>query len=325
MNLPYLPTINSSEQAFALARKHRDIFYLAAFRLQLWIGDLLTEAMNQYTRYPNPADRSMQTGQAWRAFQSLFDRIQDQDFHDLLYFLLRLSECDNPVSTPLLAAWVPVYREHELSGNYFSRSPLDPYDEISLDLPLMRRSVQRMCDWLDAIVHVDTHILWVLEPACFDPDPEIRRLATLATTQPCVAQLDDPQLVAPYVHKPAADRPQHPSPSPSPSAAVATPGPHRPFEPLDESIMTIWPLVKFHNWSYADLWNVLAQSAVRFNLAPCSNHRDLARYCSRTLGLRKSGCGQTTRDSLPPGHPIAHRLLGHFTRRSRRLGRGPWS
>jgi hypothetical protein len=320
-----LPIFSTSEQAVALAQQHQDLFYLTAFKIQIWVGDLLTQAMAEYTDKPDPADRAMQTGQAWRAFESDLGRVCDEEFHLVVQWLTRYAESQNPIATNLRAALVLVYREHERSGDFLGPESLGGSHHLRPDATLLRRSVERVCDWLDSVVHIGTHILWVHEPALFDPDPEKRRRASEEVIQPVVAEMDEPALVTPYSRPPsqAQHQPAAAPPSPpSPTRAAKRPW---PFAKLDESIITLWPLLKLHHWTYADLWNVLNHAGIPLAPAPCANHRQLAEYCFHTLGLRKSGHGQTTRNALPPGHPLALRLLTHFQRRSRTLGRGPYS
>jgi len=76
----HLPILKTHDDALALAQSADDYFYLAAYKLQVWISELQIEALAQYAEKPNPADRQMQTGQAWRAFQPVFGHVRDQSF-----------------------------------------------------------------------------------------------------------------------------------------------------------------------------------------------------------------------------------------------------
>jgi hypothetical protein len=315
MQLPHLPLFRTSDDALALTVHHQDPFFLAAFSLQDWVCGLLTQAMNEYADHPDPAARSMQTGQAWRAFQPVFGQVCDEDFHTVVNYLARFALCESPVCQQLRRALLLVYSEHDLSGDFLAPRPVGPS-------PNLRRSVERLCDWLDAVVQINTHILWAREPACFDPDPEKRRLATDRLIEPCIAEMNEPAVVTPYL--PPRNRSNHAKPAATSSVppVVARPWPYPRF---DEAVISVWPLLTLHNWTYADLWNLLSHVGGQVAPAPCPNPRHLAHYCLHTLGLRKSGHGQTTRNSLPPGHQVALRFLRRTSHRSPPLGRGPWS
>ncbi|HWX22792.1 MAG TPA: hypothetical protein VN578_23065 [Candidatus Binatia bacterium] len=345
MQLPHLPVIKDTDHAVALAEQHQDIFYLAAFKIQLWLGDLLLEDINEYANHPDPATRSMQTGQAWRAFQPVFGAVRDQDFHQVLNCLARFAESENPVSQQLRRAMHAVYLEHQVYGEFLGLEALGPSPRSYPSARLMHRFVERVCDWVDAVVQINAHALWVHEPACFDPDPEKRRLASDQLIQPSMAEMNEPALVLPYIQPRAAGRrfrSGSPACSPAPSSTTPpseAPGPglphsalcaphseERPFPRLDELIMTLWPVLKLHNWTYADFWNILSQGDIPLAPTPCSDRRHLAHYCLHTLGLRKTGHGQTTRNALPPGHELVLVFLRPASRRrSPPLGRGPWS
>ena len=67
--LPFMPT---GEDAFALSKEHNDLFYIVAFMLQYWLGDLLQRSAAEYAEKKNPRDRMLQTGKAWRTLTELF-------------------------------------------------------------------------------------------------------------------------------------------------------------------------------------------------------------------------------------------------------------
>lgn len=56
---------------------------------------------------------------------------------------------------------------------------------------MARRSVERWCDWIDALVHYQTHASYHLQPAKYDPDPQKRELAALGINQRNYANMDD--------------------------------------------------------------------------------------------------------------------------------------
>src|ERR1041384_3778768 len=59
-------------------------------------------------------------------------------------------------------------------------------------LALLRRTLERWCEWIDALTHFQTHACWCLAPLQFDPDPEMRELAVLGTSQRLFGKLSAP-------------------------------------------------------------------------------------------------------------------------------------
>ena len=61
-----LPLLQNFEQAEAFAVQKQDPFYLAAFLIQCWLGELVMRAAAQYAENKDPKDRLFQTGESWR-------------------------------------------------------------------------------------------------------------------------------------------------------------------------------------------------------------------------------------------------------------------
>lgn len=316
-----LQTFTSEEQAFDFAVKANDYFYIAAYKLQLWIGELNIQANDAYSEQPDPAERQMQTGQAWKSFQPIFAHVKDKAFHHIVGILVRFSRSDNPISTTLFGALAALYLEHEVDGGYLNFEKICLSPPPTQLVPLMRRSVERMCDWVDSVIHANMQSMSFREPDCFDPDPETRFLASRHMSQRYVAQMSDATFVAPYL-----------APSPSKGRIPGEAGPQQtrkhkaggddPHNRLNQAIITIWPVLKLHNWTYADLWTVLRDCSVP--TSPCGNHRQLAHYCCHTLGLRKTGAGHRATNSKPAAHALALRLLTQ-QRSGPAPGSAPWS
>jgi hypothetical protein len=89
---------------------------------------------------------------------------------------------------------------------------------------------------------------------------------------------------------------------------VAQPKRTWPHPELDEAVISLWPLVQRHNWTFGDLINVLRDVLPQSEIYPCQSERNLATYCAFTLRLRRFGQGKTTRQSRPPGYELALRL-----------------
>jgi hypothetical protein len=68
-------------------------------------------------------------------------------------------------------------------------------------------------------------------------------------------------------------------------------------------------LVKRHNWTYADLLNVIRPKLKRPEAYPYDHEQSFATYCTNVLGLRKTGKGRSSEGELV-GADVARRLLG---------------
>lgn len=84
---------------------------------------------------------------------------------------------------------------------------------------------------------------------------------------------------------------------------------HWNYQDLDTAVISIWPLVKKHNWTYRDLMEFLTSQKLHSKSYPCEREQDLAAYCSNVLGLRKSGQGKTAVNGRPAGYEVAVRLF----------------
>jgi hypothetical protein len=67
-----LPLIIDFADAEALATERNDPFYLVAFQIQYWLGQLLASATAQYAEHKDPRDRSLQSGEAFRTLTEIF-------------------------------------------------------------------------------------------------------------------------------------------------------------------------------------------------------------------------------------------------------------
>jgi hypothetical protein len=301
-----LPIITDSHHAATLARQQNDRFYLAAYSLQTWISELSIRAIADYVDNPDPGGRSMQAGQAAQGFVHCLGRVRDQHFHHAFNSFVRFAHCDNPLSLTLLQALAPVYIEHECTGDFLR--PGGPSPLTSPDPQLLRRTVQRACDWLDAVIHLQTHSLWFKEPACFAPDPEVRRLAASALSQQFAAQMNDPAVVS---HFTANTTPRPP-----------TPERPWPFPKFDERVIFLWPILRHYSWSFGDLWTVLQEHDSQ--PCPCESAAQLEDYCSSNLGLRIPIKDDQSRAN-PLGFQVARRFLARGGAKSPVIGSAPWS
>ena len=329
------------QEALAICEKEKDGFYLSAFMFQAWLGQLLLDAAAQYAEKKDPRDRSMQNGQAWRAFLDLFRRpavqtpessnqppstssppppaLSDSDLPHILSDLLRFAGCDDPMSEWLANAAIPLSIEHDCTGDYIGPKSLATARLPKEAADLARRSIARWCDWLDACIHYRTHQFWHLAPACFDPDPEKRELALLGTIQRHAAGQTESSRARWQSHFSEAAERFKDSPKWSTLGKAMSAQSDRlwPYHDIDAIIISLWPLLKKHNWTYRDLLNVASEiislSSINHKRStinyPLDSEQSLATYCTNVLGLRKSAKGVTAKTGKPPGHDIALRFF----------------
>jgi len=324
------------EDAAALSEKENDPFYLAAFMIQCWLGGLALNAAAEYAEKKNPKDRSLQSGQAWRAFLEMFPFTEAKGFRYLLSCLFRFSASDDSPGNVLRRALIPLSIEHHSTGDFFGPKTTQLLRTDTLHSlvsiqhsqlnQLSRHTILRWCDWLDATVHLQTHHRWHTVPACFDPDPEKRELAALGSAQRQLARLSDRAKACWLSDFTSAAERYKDSPK------WATVGKAMsddsdclwPYPDVDTAVISLWPLVTRYNWTYRDLLNVLRSlnsqppATNPFHRYPCDREQDLAAYCITALGLRKTGKGQSAKTGRPAGYDVAQKLFPTLEQKARR-------
>jgi hypothetical protein len=325
------PLLVTVDDARALATKERDNFYPVAFLLRSWLALLLVDSMAEYAEKKNATDRCLQNGQAWRSFQKIFAGLDDPAFVGLFSALCRLTSYEDPMARILSQALDMLSLEHESSGDYFGVNTPGPWsgehsgaptpanrpskppetDLSALPQLLRRRSVERLCDWIDAEIHLGTHRYWHNAPACFDPDPDKRELAVLGDTQrQFVSQTASTQALWHHVHNELAHylgaSPKWPAVGRAMASAQPRPWPYRE---VDTAAISLWPLLKRHNWTYRDLMNAVRSVISRPNAYPCQREQDFTVHCRTVLGLRKTTRGKSAKAARPPGYAVALRLF----------------
>jgi hypothetical protein len=302
---PPLPLMKNFDEAQRIAENEKDAFYLAAFLIQCWLGNVTIAAAAEYAEKKVPKDRALQTGESWRGFLELFGGATKKGFRYMLSCLVRF--CISEDSSPLRHSLIPLSIEHHCTGDYFGPETLltaattEPGNEIA------RRTLVRWCDWLDAEIHLRTHRRWYVSPAAFASDPEKRELAALGTAQRNLAHMSNRAKVCwVWDFANAAERYKD-SPKWAELGKAMSDDSVRlwQYPDVDTLIIALWPLVKAYNWTYRDLLNVIRPGLKRPGAYPCGREQDMAAYCVNVLGLRKTGRGSTAKKGEPRGNDIA--------------------
>jgi hypothetical protein len=309
-----LPLIVDFSDAEVLATERNDPFYIVAFQIQYWLGQLLAGATAQYAEHKHPRDRSLQSGEAFRALTHIFNLKSESPCSALLGCLYRFSVEDSSPRNTLRHALARLSIEHHCTGDYFGPKTMQfsqapPPLNYNLST-INQRTLVRFCHWLDSEIHLRTHRHWHESPAAFDPDPETRYLAALGNAQRHLANLDLHAQTC-WVHD-MANAAQHFKNSPKWAALGKAMSDNSDrswlYPEVDTLVIGLWPLVRAFNWTYRDLLNVIRPVLKRPDAYPCSAEHEFAPYCANVLGLKKTGRGRTAKSGRPPGFEIAQRL-----------------
>jgi len=303
--------MKSLEDAVALCAKSQDNFYVTAFMIEVWLGQVVLEAAAEYAGKKAAKDRAMQTGQAWRGFLNVFGHAKGAEFHHILQCLYRFAEYDDVQARILLRSITPLSYEHDCSGDYVGPKSMAVLKRPADAVKLARRSVKRWCDWIDAMFHYQTHAGWHLQPVIFDPDPEKLELAVLGLNQRNFAGLNDfSKTWWQWHHGEAAERFRESPKWPTLGKAMASESERIwNYPDLDAVIISLWPLLKLHNWTYRDLLALVRKILPAPRRYPLESEPVLATYCQNVLGLRKSGPqGRSSPDGKPRGWEVALKL-----------------
>jgi len=278
--------------------------------IHAWVSQLMLEASGLYVSRQNARSMPMQTGQALLGFLQIFGNVKDEELHRLIQSLHRFTESDDPLAVVLFKALVNLSTEHDSHGDFVGVRAPDITERPRSAAIWMRESLERWCDWIDSVIHLQTHSQWHLAPECFDPDPAKREATTRAINQRYLAQMR--RLGMADWRSQASDTTQVCKEMPAwqmlPPPAISQPQRPWPHPELDEAIITLWPLVKRHNWSYTDLLSVLRDLVDSTDAYPSQNESNLATYCTRALHLRKAWLGKTAKMDRPVGYVVALRL-----------------
>ena len=310
-SLPFMKTV---EEAIGLCKKERDNFYLDAFMFEAWLGRLALDVAAECAENKSANERHLQAGEARRGFQHLFGGASDQEFPVVFNHLLRFAEYDDCQSEQIRRAFWALSIEEPPSEPRPFKPPLLRLQRQEI-ISRMRHSVERLCDWLDALLHFQAHFQRHVLPESFDPDPEKRELAALGTNQRFYGKLSAfSKAWWQWHHGEAAQRFKDSPKWPTIGKIMSTPLRKDALPAtVDNVVITIWPLVKRHNWTYRDLMAVVQRILPARHDYPLEREQDLTAYCNNVLGLRKppGPAGKSSPDGKPPGYQVALRLCGH--------------
>jgi hypothetical protein len=150
-----------------------------------------------------------------------------------------------------------------------------------------------------------------LKPVLFHPDPEKRELALLGLHLRNFAGMDDfSKTWWQWHHGEAAEHfKESPKWTMLGEAMVSEQTKTWNYPDQDTAVISLWPLLKLHNWTYRDLLAVVRMILPAPHRYPLESEQELATYCQNVLGLRKSGVtGRSSPDGKPRGWEVALKL-----------------
>lgn len=182
--------------------------------------------------------------------------------------------------------------------------------------------LDRVCELLEAVDHWAIHALSHEIPKVFVPNPIRRELAFAGVGQRILAHFTAAEQAVIQLHQRVLAARFKDAPEWSVVAEVAAETANRVWRhpAVDQVVITCWPLVKRHNWTYSDLMAVARQiiaavAARRPELRGISRERPLhdanalATHCRNALGLKKDRRDRTSPTGQPKGMGVARALF----------------
>src|SRR5260221_1038602 len=152
-----LPVMEADEDAIVVAQQQNDQFYICAFMVKRWLALLVAEAAAVLRAHTSRHANFRQTGQAWSGFLQHFGKLDDREFQQVISDLTRFMRHSGFSPQLLLRAHAPLQIERQVTGDFTGRNALQTAHQDSEVVQVMRRMAERLCDWLDATIHLETY------------------------------------------------------------------------------------------------------------------------------------------------------------------------
>jgi len=272
-----LPEMETYDQAEAVSKKEGDYFYLCAFMMKSWLHGLVLDAVLRLPPLNQLSKPAPQTGQAWKGFLDIFGQLKHSQFHYSTRELLRFIKYNDADADLLLRAQMPLIIEHQLNGGYPELRSVPAGKLPSQAALLIRRNAERWCDWLDALIHLETYGQAQLSLDHLDVDLS----SEFVSFGYPMCKLPDEDCA-----KDAEGWPQR---------------------EIDTLLIALQPLARRHHWTCDDLLNVVRKLVSRPESCPSWSQADLAGYRHEVLALPPLPTG-AAKAPLPAGFDLALRL-----------------
>ena len=174
-------TLVSGPDGFAPASSRAALFQVNAIVGQVWLMQLRKNAQARYAHRSGPDRAPMQTGYAWRSFRTFFEPLSAIELVRLFENLLRFASLDAcPTARAFFLAYAPLAFEHDYYREYIGPGVWSPPLGLNKAARRVRRTLQRWCDWLEALVHLQVHCELYPEAVQLELDKTIILLWPLA-------------------------------------------------------------------------------------------------------------------------------------------------
>ncbi|HZR20463.1 MAG TPA: hypothetical protein VFE51_24490 [Verrucomicrobiae bacterium] len=226
---------------------NRALFQVNSVVGQVWLMQLRKRIDASYARLGCGRAATLQTGYAWRSFSTFFEPLSAIEIVRLFENLLQFANFeDYPPARSFFLAYAPLAFEHDLYGEYIGPVVWSPPSGSRKGARRVRRTLQRWCEWMEALTHFQVHREWRAASVC----PEV-----------------------------------------------------------EKAVILLWPLVKRHNWSSAELLTTLRSLTACGERFPCQSQEQLASFCQGSLGLRFQQPNLDCLRTPLPAEAVASRLI----------------
>lgn len=316
----HLPAFKSWEECEAHTKATGDDFYLIAFLIEAWMGDVSHATFQCFSKNKS-GRRILQTGVAWESWRRIFGKARPDEWPDILTALSRYSRCDAPESEHIahMLALVALEDQHgepvsPSARLAFKQDPAPAFDEACRK---MRYLFQRMSEWLEAITHWKTHLSVAIAPKLLQDSPEKRELYQLGLIQRNYANLDAAgkawwhfrhgDTATQYAAKPELGLIGQ-AQSNEKWGALKRPQ-------VDELAIHWWPLLKRHHWTDRDMRLLIQKVVDQPEQYPLVEDKEFADYRQKVLGLKKSNAirDKSAPDGRPVGWKVAMAMVKSFS------------
>lgn len=308
---PPLPVMHTFEDVLRMVKETSDSFYMTAFILECWLGQLTNYYVAEYSEKKQAKERQLQTGIGLRLFDETFQLNSPEEVQRIIECIARFAEYRDPQSQIVFRAFGCMNQDFPFP-DLASMAALPAEERMERFTAHTREFFCRLCSWVEAIIHKSTHVHSWLSPVTFHPDMETREIASVGVLQRHIKTLTPEQKA--YWQKHFYDLADAHSDKPKwlmlgkAMASEQTKEPHHPE--VDLAVIRLWPVVIRHNWTYRELRDFLLEVLPTKQSYPCEREQDLAAYCANVLGLRKGGAKGRTKTREPlPGLDVARSLF----------------
>ena len=301
-----LPAFKTGEECVAYCIEQKDNFYLTAFMLEAWIGAIIAKTVEQYAENKS-GQRHLQTGVGWETWQFFFGQATSKELAHILESLIRFANCDTGMGEMTMKMFNLIGTEDKHGEPTPMSAMMSKMRERKVSeseaIKNMRETFQRMSEWMEAIVHWQTHWMSATVPITFQATEEKRELANLGIMQAGYAALNEHgKDWWNSRHTELAEQHQN-------SADWRLVGKAQSFDKfrelrqpmIDELTIHWWPLLTHYRWTDRDMRLLLLRVAKHPEAYPLRDDKEFADYRKKALGLVK---GKKERDkSAPDGKP----------------------